>query len=379
MPRTDLPRIAVLGAGPIGLEAALQAAHLGHPVDVYERGDVGEFVGQWGHIRLFTPFGMNTSPLGLEVIRKEHPQHHLPDAGDLVTGHEYRDAYLVPLTLTARLADVVHTRTHVVMVARAGLLKADPADDPRRAAAPFRLLLRDDKGAERFAEADLILDCTGTYGRHAWLGDGGIPAAGEIAAEKQIAYGLDDVLGKKKSHYVGKSVIVIGGGYSAATTVCTLAQLAEENPAAWVIWLTRGPRSTPLPRNPSDSLRERDRLAARANNLAARGDGNVEYHPQTLIDEVTCHGPDRGFRVTARCNGKPMTWEVDRVIGNVGYLPDPALTRELHVGEHAGGEVTYPEPGYYVLGMKSQGRDSNFLMRRGFEQVKEVMALIGRR
>jgi thioredoxin reductase len=379
VPRTDLPRIAVLGAGPVGLEAALQAAHLDYPVTVYERGDVGEFVGQWGHVRLFTPFGMNVSPLGVDVIRKEHPQHRLPDAGDLVTGNDYRDSYLVPLTLTARLADAVVTRTHVIMVGRAGVLKGDPADDSRRAAAPFRLLLRDNNGAERFAEADIVLDCTGTYGRHGWLGDGGIPAAGEITAEKQIGYGLEDVLGKKKAQYAGKSVIVVGGGYSAATTVCALAQLAEENAATWVIWLTRGPRSTPLPRNPSDPLRERDRLAARANNLAARGDGNVEYHPQTLIDEVTSHGPDRGFRVAARWNGKPMTWEVDRVIGNVGYLPDPALTRELHVREFADGRIAQPEPGYFALGMKSHGRDSNFLLRRGFEQVKEVIGLITKR
>ena len=374
-----LPRIAVLGAGPVGLEAAAQAGHLGYPVTVYERGDVGEFVGQWGHVRLVTPFGMNTSPLGLDLIRKEHPQHHLPGPNDLVTGHEYRDAYLVPLALTAKLADAVKTRTHVVTVGRAGVLKTDPPSDPKRASAPFRLLLRDDKGAERFEEADVVLDCTGTYGRHGWLGDGGIPAAGEVAAEKQAAYGLEDVLGRRKAQYAGKSVILVGGGYSAATTVCALAQLAEENSATWVIWLTRGPRSTPLTRNPSDPLRERDRLAARANNLATRGDGNVEHHPQVLLDEVTSHGPDRGFRVAGRANGKPVTWEVDRVIGNVGYLPDAALTRELHVGEFAGGQVRQPEPGYYVLGAKSFGRDSSFLLRRGFEQVKEVLGLIGKR
>jgi thioredoxin reductase len=227
-------------------------------------------------------------------------------------------------------------------------------------------------------EADLVFDCTGTYGRHAWIGDGGIPAAGEIAAEKQVAYGVDDVLGRRKAQYAGKSVIVVGGGYSAATTICALAQLAEENPATWVIWLARGPRSAPLVRNPADPLRERDRLAARANNLATRGDGNVEFHPQVLIDEVTSHGADRGFRVVGRVNGKPMTWEVDRVIGNLGYLPDAALTRELHVGEFAGGAIRQPEPGYYLLGMKSFGRDSNFLLKRGFEQVKEVLALVGR-
>jgi thioredoxin reductase len=379
MPGTDLPRIAVLGAGPVGLEAALQTAHLGYPVTLYERGDVGEFVAQWGHVRLFTPFGMNSTPLGLEVIRKEHPGHQLPGPNDLITGHEYRDAYLVPLTVTAKLADAVLTKTHVVTVGRAGVLKTEPANDPQRAAAPFRLLLRDDKGAERFAEADVVLDCTGTYGRHAWIGDGGIPAAGEIAAEKQIAYGVDDVLGKRRGQYAGKSVIVVGGGLSAATTVCALAQLAEQSSATWVFWLARGPRSTPLVRNPTDPLRERDRLAAKANNLATRGDGNVEYHAQVRIDEVTSHGPDKGFRVSARCNGKAAVWEVDRVIGNVGYLPDVALTRELHIADFAGGMVRQPEPGYFVLGMKSFGRDSSFLLQRGFEQVKEVLRVIGKR
>jgi thioredoxin reductase len=339
---------------------------------------VAEAVGQWGHVRLFTPFGMNCTPLGLEVIRKEHPQHELPGPNDLLAGLEYRDAYLVPLALTSKLGDAVKTRTFVVTVGRAGILRTDPADDPKRAAAPFRLLLRDDKGTERFEEADIVLDCTGTYGRHAWLGDGGIPAAGELAAEKQVSYGVDDVLGRRKAQYAGKSIVVVGGGFSAATTVCALAQLAEENSATWVFWLTRGPRSTPLPRNPNDPLRERDRLAAKANNLATRGDGNVEYHAQVLIDEVTCHGQDRGFRVTGRSNGKPVVWEVDRVIGNVGYLADTNLTRELHVGEFAGGHVRQPEPGYFVLGMKSLGRDSNFLLKRGYEQVKEVMAMIGK-
>jgi thioredoxin reductase len=372
-------RIAIIGSGPIGLEAALQAAQLGHTVTVYERGDVGEYVGQWGHVRLFTPFAMNSSPLGVELIRKEHPDHQLPGPNDVLTGHEYRDAYLIPLTMTAKLADAVKTRTHVVTIGRVGILKTETSNDPKRSSTPFRLLLRDDKGAERFADADVVLDCTGAYGRHAWIGDGGIPGIGEIAAEKQISYGVDDVLNKRKAHYAGKSIVVVGSGLSAATTVCLLAQLAEENNATWVIWLTRGPRSTPLPRNPSDPLRERERLAAKANNLATRGDGNVECHPQTFIDEVTSHGPDKGFRVAGRTNGKAVVWEVDRVIGNVGYLPDSNLTRELHVGEFAGGNVRHAEPGYFVLGMKSYGRDSNFLLKQGFEQVQEVMRVIGKR
>ena len=83
--------------------------------------------------------------------------------------------------------------------------------------------------------------------------------------------------------------------------------------------------------------------------------------------------------MAGRCNGKRSMWEVDRVIGNVGYLPDANLTRELHVGEFAGG--ARPPAGAGLLRARDEElrRDSNFLLKRGFEQVKEVMGLIGRR
>ena len=56
-------RIAVIGAGPIGLEAALYAARAGFVVDVFERGRVAEHMLQWGHVRLFSPFGLICSRL----------------------------------------------------------------------------------------------------------------------------------------------------------------------------------------------------------------------------------------------------------------------------------------------------------------------------
>src|SRR5207244_13420237 len=111
--------------------------------------------------------------------------------------------------------------------------------DTRRGQQPFRLLLREGKGRERVEEADVVLDCTGTYGQHRWLGDGGIPAVGEAACEAQIAYGLDDVRGDRRPHYAGKTVLVYGSGHSAATTVCALADLAEQHPDTWVVWLAR--------------------------------------------------------------------------------------------------------------------------------------------
>jgi thioredoxin reductase len=403
MPKSEAPRIAVLGAGPIGLEAALYARSLGLPVAVYERGQVGEHLRRWGHVRLFSPFGMNATSLGRSAIRAENPKHDFPADGDVTTGKEHLAAYLEPLSRTSLLADCLRPDTQVLQVARRGLLKEDGLGDGQRGRQPFRLLVRQDKGRERVDEAEVVLDCTGTYARHRWLGDGGIPAVGEAAAEAQIAYGLEDVLGARKSVYAGKNVLVVGGGYSAATTVRDLAALAEQHPDTWVIWLARTASTQPIKRVTGDPLKERDRLAVRANSLATRGDANVEFHHQTVVEAVEFLGGDKGFRVTARCAGKPRTWEADRLIANVGYTPDAGLYRELQVHEcyaslgpmnlaaallkHAGADclaipaaganaLRNPEPNFFILGAKSYGRNSNFLLRTGFEQVRDVFTVI---
>jgi hypothetical protein len=197
--------------------------------------------------------------------------------------------------------------------------------------------------------------------------------------------------------------LVVGAGYSAATTVCNLAALAENHPDTWVYWLARGTGTQPIKRIANDPLKERDRLAVRANTLATRGEGNVEFHSQTVIESAEWAGPDKGFKVTARCGGKPRTWEVERLIANVGFTPDRSLYRELQVHEcyatfgpmnlaaallkqagldclqipPQGAEaLRNPEPNFFILGAKSYGRNSHFLLRNGFEQVREVFTLI---
>lgn len=353
-------RVAVLGAGPVGLEAALYAKACGLPVAVYERGQVGDHLTRWGHARLFTPFGWNASPLGLRALLRERPAKDLPGEGDLLTGRQFREAYLVRLAESEALLESMHVGCEVLHVGRAAAPKKGEPDDRR----PFRLLVRGPNGAERIDTADIVLDCTGTTATPNWLGDGGIPAVGERAARPHVAFGLEDALGDRKDHYAGRSVVLVGDGYSAAATICALATLAEEHPATWAFWLTRGPRGQPLPRLANDPLKERDRLAAKANALATRCDGNLEFHPQTVIDEVVCHGPDKGFRVAGRSNGKPVAWEVERVIGSVGSRPDESIRSGLRPDES----------GYFVLGAKAGG--TAFILRDGLDQVRKVFAVI---
>src|ERR1700680_643574 len=133
MARTEPPRIAVLGAGPTGLEAALYAAALQLPFTVYEAGRAGEYLHRWGHVRLFTPFGMNSTPLGRAAIRDEARGHEFPADSVCTTGREHLAAYVEPLAKTALLRDCLRTDTQVLHVGRRGLLKDDLVGDARRA------------------------------------------------------------------------------------------------------------------------------------------------------------------------------------------------------------------------------------------------------
>src|SRR5205085_3073125 len=114
MAKTDVPRVAVLGAGPVGLEAALYAVSLRLPVTVYERGRVGEHLHRWGHVRLFSPFGMNATALGKAATRADNPGHEFPDDGDCVTGKEHLASYLEPLAKSAALRDCLRKETQVL-------------------------------------------------------------------------------------------------------------------------------------------------------------------------------------------------------------------------------------------------------------------------
>lgn len=398
MPRAEANRLAVIGAGPIGLEAAAVAARLGFDVQVYERGRIAEHLHRWGHVRLFTPFGMNSTAAGRNALLAENPNHLFPAHDECITGRDHVRVYLEPLGRSKLLKDRVHTECQVLAIGRERLLKEDSRTEAK-GGPPFHLLIRE-KNKERIEIADYVLDCSGTYAQHRWLGEGGIPAVGETAAESAICYGLDDILGERKNHYAGKTTLVVGSGLSAATSVVNLAELASSAPETWVVWLARTPSTLPIRRVPNDPLRERDRLAVRANTLATRTDGNVEFHPHSVVTSLESLGPDKGFRVTARIGkgGQARTWEVDRIIANVGYQPDWHLLRELQFSacpvtsalprlgavlrEHRGEAGRIPpmsaellrttEPGLFVLGAKSFGRDSRFLLQIGFEQIRQV-------
>jgi thioredoxin reductase len=386
-------RIAILGAGPIGLEAALYGASLGHDVHVYERGRVAHNMKSWGHVILFSSWRMNHSALGARTLAQAGVA--LPDPDDYLTGFQHVERYLQPLTRSAPLEGRVHEGVEVLYVGRDGIGKRDLIGGPRHQH-PFRLLINGSAG-EKMVEADIVIDSSGTYGNPNWMGNGNIPALGEEALCDRIPYTLEDIAGADRARYEEKRVLLVGSGHSAATALEALVGLPDTS----ILWVSRTTGEAPLPVIPDDPLPERARLCRLANRLASGQSPRVDYRPATEVERLELR--DEGFEVDLSSNGTTDTVQADRILAHVGYRPDNRIYGELQVHEcyaslgpmklatallgessadcltqtSKGADIlTNPEPNFYILGSKSYGKHSNFLIRIGLEQVQEVFTLI---
>ncbi len=132
--------VLILGGGPTGVEAAIAARTEGFETALFERGEIGDSVLRWGHVRLFSPWHMNRSARGETVLREADVSLEPPD--DHPTGVEVVERYLVPLAVSPLLAETVFQETEALAVSRRDLLKGDIIGYHRRADQPFRVRWR---------------------------------------------------------------------------------------------------------------------------------------------------------------------------------------------------------------------------------------------
>ena len=309
---------------------------------------------------------------------------------------------LQPIAELPGIAEHLCLETRVLSVAREGLLKHEEIASPERAALPFRLLVRAPDGRERIDPADMVVDCTGTWDVPNALGEGGIPAPGESAAEDRIVRHIPDVDGNPRE-WAGKRILLVGGGHSAQTVARSLAGVARHHPGTRVVWALRHPelRLRPLE---DDRLPARSRLTRGARELAEGGAPRLETVMGASVDAVEPNGDGVNVSLRRR-DGSTAVRQVDRIVSLCGYVGDHSLYRQLQVHEcyataapmklsaallsgSASGDcmdqqglgastLANPEPGFLILGSKSYGRNNTFLMRVGWEQVDEVFGPLG--
>jgi thioredoxin reductase len=382
--------VAVIGAGPVGLAAAAHLIDRGLQPLVFEAGDaVGASIREWGHVRVFSPWEYNVDPVAGELLARHG--WTAPDGDGYPTGAEIVERYLEPLAAVPAIARSLHLGARVVGVTRFGI---DKLKDDGREAAPFEILV-DERGTERRFLASAVIDASGTWTRPNPLGAGGLPAAGERAHTDRIAYAIPDVLGATRERYAGRRVLVVGSGHSAFNAILDLVALRESEPATEIVWAIRGGApGRKYGGGGDDQLPARGALGATVRRMVHEGTVRLIGGFQVRAIETT----DGGLRVV---DGE-RSIDADEVIAATGFRPDLSLLGELRlvlddrveaaaalaplidpnlhscgsVPPHGVDELSHPDSGVYMVGMKSYGRAPTFLLRTGYEQVRSVVAAL---
>ncbi len=390
MNRMNLPTV-VIGAGPVGLAAAVHLRERGIDAIVLEAdAAVGSGMRRWSHVRMFSPWEYNIDRHARALLERSGWQ--APDPAGYPTGGEVVSRYLEPLAALPELAPSIRCNSRVIAVTRA---RRDRMKNTGRDESPFVVRYLQG-GVEHDLHARAVIDASGTIDGPNWLGAAGIPAIGERAASDHVYYGLPDVLGRHRTRYAGKRVLVVGSGHSAFNVLTDLARLAGQVGGMAIDWAVRRPSLLRvLGGGENDQLKERGRLGLRIARLAETGTVRVQtgFH----LDRIE-RTPD-GLVAWSGATALP---EVDEIVAATGFRPDiglldevrldldpgtqsptalaPLIDPNLHscgsVRPHGAMELKHPDSDLYIVGMKSYGRAPTFLLLTGYEQVRSVAAAV---
>jgi len=141
--------IAILGAGPLGLEAALYARYLGYDAQVFERGEVAAGLVARSPQDL-PPWAECVSKLGLAALRAQDSVWRPPSLEARPTAAAWRDRYLRPLALSDLLVDSVREYAEALSVrlTPTGEARRDAGGDSAANAARGELPIAEPAGEE---------------------------------------------------------------------------------------------------------------------------------------------------------------------------------------------------------------------------------------
>lgn len=384
--------VIIIGGGPVGLAAAAHLCQRDMDFLLLELGSrVGDSVAEWGHVEMFSSWSLNTDPVAVQMLSSASWKRNDPDK--FPTGHDLVEKYLEPLSRLPQIAPRILLNRKVRNVSR-----QQGKRFTNRSSSPFVLntFNIETQETERFY-ANQVIDASGTWKSPSPLGGFGYEIQGE--ENEKIATGIPSVLDSHRETYLGKDTVVIGSGHSAIAVLNDLVELKRQAGNGKVTWIVRSDKTEGGACKPA-ILPGRGELESGARSLYEKNEIRLinNFYAQSISEKS-----DGKLFINGIREGRKSLVETDRIVATTGCRPDITMTRELQlqydhlfecpvgvseliVAAGARGEaipaphgykaVLHPEPGYYVVGMKSHGRAQNFFLMSGYEQVRSVCAYV---
>lgn len=357
--------LAILGAGSVGLEAAIYARFLGYFVEIFDAGRPVRYLKYLGDLLVDESYEDCTSSLGRAAIEAQTgvaPPFSLESRPSF---DELSENYFLPLAKTDLLFEHIHFLTRVVSVSRYRDWSSN-CDLQDRANDEFRIVAHSNNRGYWTCRADAVLDCTGRVSKTLGLGPGGGVAIGEAEFGESIITSLRHA---DKAKDFSKLVVI--GDHPRMWALLALWK-KEEKEFGRITWLAPegyasavSPFAIWLHRSFPDLV-----------TIPHRGLESIHLSEgQWKLEVAMTNGQNADLQATtlAAFFGDDVDWQFAKSLLPVWKSPsidDKALD------EWPGLKLATCEPNYYVLGSK---RNRTTKWKEHQNEVRDLFAMLGSR
>ena len=180
--------------------------------------------------------------------------------------------------------------------------------------------------------------------------------------------------------------------------------MKEQHPDTQLFWIIKQAiDQLPYCYSPDDPLEQRRELARKVNEIYARGQVFSKIYTNAVIMKLTRSSSGSSVDLALDGPSSEVLSNIDLIIANTGSQPDRSLYADLSVHEcyrskgpmalavqlcssrgvdclqqssHGVKSMLTTEKNFFIVGNKSYGKQTNFLMQIGFQQVTDVFQLI---
>lgn len=358
--------ILIIGAGPIGLSIAARLIDRDCSFMIFEKGSqIASSIREWGHVSLFTTWEESTDLAVKKLLANNNIE--LPVENTCPTGSEFVTRYLKPLATLDAIKGNLFTNAEVQSITAQN----------ETAVAPFRIEYVQ-RNTPKVIDAKIVIDSSGSWGNFNSI------TAQDIINSK-IYYGIPSI-GYISKNYQNKNLAVIGNGHSAMNSILAI----QENSNSKIDWIIRsekakfglskvGGRSSELEQNIADLISSEN---VRLINGFDTEKIEVSQDNKYLLSSINKQTVGPYDYVIANTGARPNY----RILNNINidvdsrFLTASKLANKIDPKLHSCDTVSYTfrdtiisHQNYYVVGMKSFGTASNFLLSSGYKILDEMI------
>jgi hypothetical protein len=371
-PEVESPAtIAIIGGGPVGIEAGIYARFLGYFVSIIEQHRIGHRMLDWHDRPLAVNVEQCTTTLGHAAILAQYPEYQQRPPDHRYTGRSYAEEYLIPLAKNDLLFDGIHFLSPVTSVSRVRTHVSDAIVEQERCNDEFRLLVEGRHRGHWIARADIVMDCRGASQTRSGMGPGGGHAIGE--RELMDSFVKHTPLDRKfeLKQIAGKRICLVGLSIRACQFATEFCDLYGDRTDMKLFWIVR-----------TDHRHDSQAVVQALEHLREKGSDNVIVLESLGVEQVLRN--EAGIYSLRLLSDDDSSVDIEcDAVASFTQCRETSLSHELKTQRMVdpAQECSFitQEPGYYILSGGCIEQGAGVGLSKAFDDIRRLFAMISGR